>query len=158
MNEYWQDLLTIKKKETKIINKLKVWMKWDANDGDYIERTREVDPKLLFENKKLIYCLAYITCNYDFKGHDWDDAVFNNNIPDNKDIDRLVGILGHNGFTIYDYCDSICHSCCKDGLEITYYDENGEPWDVRFDDIHKEWENMSYQEICDQINSIGDYE
>lgn len=156
MDEYWQDLLTIKRKEPKVIKyKLKVWMRWRAEDGDYFERTQEICPKMLFDNKKLIYCLAYITCNYDFKGHGWDDAVFNNNIPDNRDIDDLISTLGHNGFTVYD-CDYLCRSC--EDLEITFYDENGEPWDIKFDDIHKAWENMTYEEICNQINSIKYYE
>ena len=37
-----------------------------------------------------------------------------------------------------------------------YYDENGTPFEITFDDIHKEFEKMTYQEICDKINSIED--
>lgn len=148
----FRGLLTIKPKEENIIkNRLKVWMKWDSNDADYIERTEEMDPEVLFKNKKLIYCLAYITCYYGFKGHGWNDAVFSNYIPDNKDIDDLETILSENNFVI-DTDWGICHSCY--GIEITYYDKDGEPWNIDFDAIHTDWENMSYKEICEQINSI----
>ena len=84
----FRDLLTIKPKGSEgLKNRLKVWMKWDSNDADYIERTDIMDPQQLFGNKKLIYCLAYITERYNFKGHDWNDYVFQHHIPDNEDID-----------------------------------------------------------------------
>lgn len=150
--EDFKELLTIKPREENTLkNKLKVWMKWDSNDGDYIERTVKMYPEDLFDNKKLIYCLAYITCNYNIKGCDWNGEGFNRYIPDNTDIDDLGKILSENCFAVYSDW-GMCHSC--EGLEITYYDENGKPWDISFDDIHKEWENMSYEEICEQINNI----
>jgi hypothetical protein len=76
MKDY-RDLLSITpQKLAEKKNRLKVWMKWDSNDGDYIEKSVEMSPSVLFGNKKLIYCLAYITLPYNFKGHKWNDRVF----------------------------------------------------------------------------------
>ena len=148
----FRNLLTIKPKGSEgLKNKLKVWMKWDSNDADYIERTGIMEPQTLFCNKKLIYCLAYITEPYNFKGHDWNDYVFQNHIPDNEDIPSLEDVLADNGFMVYSDWDS-CHSCY--GLKITYYDENETPFEITFDDIHKEFEKMTYEEICEKINSL----
>lgn len=153
MKEYsYKDLLTINPKtDNSLKNTLDVWMKWDSNDADYIEKTERMNPECLFNNKKLIYCLAYITFNYNFKGHGWNDAAFWHHITENKNIKGLCSILSDYDFAVY--CEwGMCHSCY--GLRITYYDENGNPWDVNFNDIHKRWKNMSYKEICNEINSI----
>lgn len=148
----FRDLLTIKPKGSEVLkNKLKVWMKWDSNDADYIERTSIMNPQELFSNEKLIYCLAYITLPYNFKGHEWNDNVFRHHIPNNTDIDCLEDILSENNFMVYSDWGA-CHSCY--GLEITYYDENETPFEITFDDIHKEFEKMTYEEICDKINSL----
>ena len=150
--EDFRNLLTIKpQKPAKKKNGLEVWMKWDSNDADYIERTEEMDPEVLFGCKKLIYCLAYITLPYDFKGHGWNDAAFKHHISDNCDIDDLTEVLAENDFIIdtdWDYC----HTC--EDLKITYYDENGTPFNITFNDIHKRWKKMSYEEICKEINDI----
>ena len=130
---------------------LKVWVKWDSNDGDYIERTDEMDPKVLFGCKKLIYCLAYITLPYNFKGHDWNDYVFSHHICDNEDIDDLEDIIFENDFG----CSSEygpCHSL--EELSITYYDNDGTPFNITFNDIHKRWKKMSYEDICKEINEM----
>jgi len=148
----FRDLLTIKPKGSEgLKNKLKVWMKWDSNDADYIERTSIMNPQELFSNEKLIYCLAYITLPYNFKGHKWNDNVFRHHITNNTDIDCLEDILSENNFMVYSDWGA-CHSCY--GLEITYYDENETPFEITFDDIHKEFEKMTYEEICDKINSL----
>ena len=98
----FRNLLTIKpKKAGKKTNILEVWMKWDSNDADYIEQTIKMNPEVLFDNKKLIYCLAYITLLYDFKGHDWNDAAFKHHVSDNCDIDNLIEVLVENDFMIY---------------------------------------------------------
>ena len=150
--EDYRNLLTIKPSSPKQLkNILEVWTEWDSNDADYIEKSVEIDPKILFENKKLIYCLAYINLPYDFKGHDWNDSAFSHHITMNGDIDDLENIIFRNDFGCsceYGYC----HSC--ECLQITYYDENGKQFDINFSDIHKRWENMSYEEICNEINSI----
>ena len=61
--EDFRNLLTIKpQKPIKKKNVLEIWMKWDSNDADYIEKTDEMDPEVLFGCKKLIYHkLLYIT-------------------------------------------------------------------------------------------------
>lgn len=148
----FRELLTIKPKGSEgLKNRLKVWMKWDSNDADYIERTDIMDPQELFSNKKLIYCLAYITLPYNFKGHKWNDNVFRHHITNNTDIEYLEDILSENNFMVYSDWGA-CHSCY--GLEIIYYDENETPFEITFDDIHKEFEKMTYEEICNKINSL----
>ena len=150
--EDFRNLLTIKPQSPdKKKNVLEIWMNWDSNDADYIEKTDEMDPEVLFGCKKLIDCLAYITLPYNFKGHNWNDNVFQHNIPYNHDINNLIGILAENDFIVY-YDWGYCHSC--EGLKITYYDENATPFNITFDNIHNRWKNMSYEEICQEINDI----
>lgn len=156
MKKDYRDLLNIKpKKPVKQKNVLEVWMEWDSNDADYIEKTEEMDPSDLFGNKKLIYCLAYITLPYDFKGHDWNDSAFCHHITDNGDIDGLSDILAENDFMVYSDWGE-CHTC--EDLQITYYDNNGTPFNVGFESIHKRWKKMSYKEICKEINDIEEEE
>jgi hypothetical protein len=95
--------------------------------------------------------LAYITTPYNFKGHDWNADVFEHHIPDNRDIEDLRDILAGNDFMVYSDWGP-CHSC--EGIKITYYDENETPFEITFDDIHKEFEKMTYEEICEKINSL----
>lgn len=148
----FKKLLNIKpQKAGKYKNKLRVYVNWDSNDADYIGKTEVMDPKVLFNCEKLIYCLAYITLPYNFKGHDWNAAVFDHYIPENCDIDDLYSVICDNDFMCYSDWGP-CHSL--EELSITYYDKNGIPFDVNFNDIHKRWEKMSYQEICDEINNI----
>jgi hypothetical protein len=49
-----------------------------------------------------------------------------------------------------------CHSCY--GLEITYYDDNGKPFNIGFYDIIERWKGMTYEEICKEINEIEEME
>ena len=152
MSESYKDILTIKTHKTSDKkNLIDIWVKWDCNDGDYIERLWSSLPEYIFNNKKLIYCLAYITCSYKFKGHGWNDNVFQHHIISNKDIIDLEEIISENGYMAYTDWGP-CHSLID--LKIVYYDENGTPFDITFEDIHKRWKNMSYQEICDEINNI----
>ena len=155
MSDY-RNLLTITKDERdKPKNVLKVWVEWDSNDGDYIEKTEELEPEDLFGNKRLIYCLAYISCGYDFKGHDWNDSAFGHHVTDNCDIEDLVDIISKNGFMAYtDWGE--CHTLVD--MEIIYYNENGVPYLITFDDIIDKFEDMSYEEICDFINEIPEEE
>ena len=148
----FKDLLNIKPQKTgKYKNKIYVYANWDSNDADYIGKTEVMDPKVLFKCEKLIYCLAYITLPYDFKGHDWNDAAFCHHVTENHDIVNLEYIISEYDFMCYSDWGP-CHSL--DHLEIIYYDKDGVPFDVTFDDIHKRWKKMSYKEICDEINNI----
>ena len=151
MKDYRNLLSITPQKPTEKKNILEVWMEWDSNDGDYIEKTEEMSPSVLFGNKKLIYCLAYITLPYNFKGHDWNDSAFCHHVTENSDIDGLDDIIEDNDFMAYSDWGA-CHSCC--GLEITYWDENGKPFDVGFGDIYERWKKMTYEEICKEINDI----
>lgn len=154
MKDDYRNLLTIKEdKRENPKNRIKVWVEWDSNDADYIEKTTMMDPEDLFGNKKLIYCLAYISCPYDFKGHDWNADVFCHHIPDNNDIPYLDAIICDSDFMAYSDWGE-CHSLIN--MEITYYDDNGTPFLVTFNDIIAKFSEMSYEEICDFINSIID--
>lgn len=108
----FKNLLTIARaSKPKCKNKVIVWMKWDSGDMDYKEYTSDpgdITPRMLFGNKKLILCLAYILCPYNFKGHTKDDCwgdgggKFDTNIENNHDIDGLEQILNDNHFAVYD--------------------------------------------------------
>lgn len=149
-NKDYRDLLVMKPLDSKK-NKLVIWMEWDSNDADYIEKTIEMKPESLFSNKKLIYCLAYISMTYDFKGGDWNDAVFEHYVPENEDIEDLVDILLDND-CIASTDWGLCHSC--EQLTVTYWNEEGLAFDVTFENIYKKWKEMTYEEICQEINAI----
>ena len=151
MKDYRNLLSITPQKPAEKKNILEVWMEWDS----YIEKTEEMSPSVLFGNKKLIYCLAYITLPYNFKGHDWNDPAFCHHVTENSDIDELDDIIEDNNFMAYTDWGA-CHSCY--GLEITYYDENGKPFNVGFEDIHERWKGMTYEEICKEINEIEEKE
>ena len=152
MEKDFRDKLTFTQKEENEKNIIKVWQEWDSNDADYIENTFTMRPEQLFGNEKLIYCLAYITCDEDFKkGFGSNDSRFCKYIPDNEDIDELEDILSDNEFMVYSEWGE-CHSCV--GLEITYYDEDGNKFYVTFDKIYDEFKKLSYKEICEKINSL----
>ena len=146
MKDY-KDLLSISMKAVSPVqykNILRVWVKWDSNDADYVERTVEMDPNILFESKKLIYCLAYVTMPYS-KGFKQSGPVFDHYISENTDIDNLGEILYNNEFGCYG-----CHSL--EDISITYYDETGQPFKITFWEIHLRWKDMLYEDICKEIN------
>lgn len=153
MKDY-KDLLTITKPK-KCVSSLEIWMEWDSNDADYIERTEIIDPDVLFKNKKLILCLAYISAKWDCKGHGWNDSAFGHHVTENRDIYDLTDILAENKLVIYSEY-GLCHSCV--GMGITYFDENGMEFKITFDKIYEHWKNLTYQEICDEINNAPDAE
>lgn len=147
----YKDLLNFNKKTENKKNIIEVWVEWDSNDGDYIGKRMEYNPEKLFNDKKLIYCLAYAVLPVVFKGHSSHDYKFCQMIPDNTDIEGLEDILIDNDFMCYSDWGS-CHSLTE--LEMTYYNENGEAFEVNFDKIHNKWKSMTYEEICDEINNI----
>ena len=151
MKENFKSLLTIMPKEKETYKEqIVVWMKWDSNDGDYIEKTELMDASILFTNKALILCLAYINCPCNFKGHGWNDDVFCHHVPDNTDIYGIWNILADNDFMIF--CEEgYCHSL--EEMTITYYDHNSKAFSITFNDIYARWKNMTYDEICNEINN-----
>ena len=70
---------------------------------------------------------------------------------DNHDINGIMGILEDADLVCYSDWGS-CHTLVE--LEMTYYDENGVAKEISFEKIHKEFEGMTYKEICDKINSL----
>ena len=153
--ENYRDLLTFKEhvEDSIIKDRIIIDFSMDANDADYVDDKVIFKPEIFFGNKKLIYCLAYVSCKYNFKGHGWGDHVFNHYILKNTDIPDLKNTLDKYNFLIYsDYCEDWCHSFGD--IKITYYDEDGKRYDITFDKIHEKWKNMSYREICNEINSI----
>ena len=140
------------KSPKKYENILKIYVSWDSNDGDYIGTNITMKPEQLFDDKKLIYCLAYLSCNYNFKNHDWNAPVFCHHIDENEDIDEIFDIICDADLMCYSDWGA-CHSL--EEISIMYYDENGNAFDVTFADIHERWKTMSYDEICDEINNIN---
>lgn len=154
MKEDYKDLLTFKDVTTPK-NELKFTIVMDSNDADYITKIVTLDPEILFSNKRLIYCLAYVSCEYDFKGHSWSDNVFGHHIIDNTDINNLEDILGN--YDLLCYTDwGCCHSF--EDIEIIYFNENGVAHKIGFGKIRSRWRGMSYEEICEEINSIPEDE
>ena len=151
MKENYKDLLTFKD-VTIPKNKLKFTITMDSNDADDITNIVFLDPETLFSNKKLIYCLAYVSCDYDFKGHGRGSNVFGHHIIRNTDINDLEDILGEYDLLCYSSEWGECHSF--EEIEIIYYDENGVAYKVGFGNIRSKWRTMSYEEICEEINSI----
>ena len=149
MKENYKDLLTFKVVNP-VKDQLKITITMDSNDADYITNIVTLEPEILFSNKKLIYCLAYVSCDYDFKGHGRGNK-FGRHITDNTDIDDLEDILGEYDLLCYSEW-GCCHSFKK--IEIIYYDENGVAYKVGFSNIRSRWRTMSYEEICEEINSI----
>lgn len=153
----FKNLLTIKKsKEPVYKNILKVWIEMDANDGDDVEKTFTLKPEELFENEKLIYCLAYVSCDQSsFKKEilkkDINYPAFDSHIGENKDINDLEDILYEAGF-MCSFEGYPCHSFVSIG--IIWYDENCQAYDITFNDIIDQFKKMTYQEICDKINRV----
>ena len=146
----YKDLLDFKPIEKKK-NIIEGYVRWDSNDGDYIGKQISMLPETLFNDQKLIYVIAYATLNYNFKGHKWNDRVFRHHLSDNHDINGIMGILEDADLVCYSDWSS-CHTLVE--LDMTYYDENGIAKEISFEKIHKEFEGMTYKEICDKINSL----
>lgn len=132
-------------------NVIEGFVEWDSNDGDYIGEQISMSPETLFSDQKLIYVLAYATLEYNFKGHKWNDSAFRHHLSDNNDIDDIMEILSDADLVCYSDWGP-CHTLVT--LEMTYYDANGIAKEISFEKIHKEFEGMTYKEICDKINSL----
>ena len=159
-------LLTFKKKEIK--NKVIYWRKWDSNDADYLEIVHEFGAKNFFENVHLQYLLAYVTINHRTNskfskiakaaGKDYNDAAFGHYVFENEDIDNIMDILGGSewdgGYKLIPSDDQGCAHSCEE-IKLTYYNENGEIFEIGLDKIHNEFEKMTYEEICEKINSFN---
>lgn len=138
--ENFKDLLIITPKVCEDKNVVKIDTKWDYNDADYDECHETFSADEFFRNKKLIWSLAYL------------DA-FGTHVEDNDyiDFDTLSDAVWRYGLWGFGD-DNPAHSLVK--LEITYYDKNSNPFNIKFDNIHKRWKTMTEEEICKEVNEI----
>ena len=67
------------------------------------------------------------------------------------DFDTLHDVVGSEGLWGFG-ADESAHSL--EGLEITYYDENSNPFHVTFKNIHDRWETMTEEEVCKEVNEV----
>lgn len=92
-----------------------------------------------FKDKKLIWLLAYLE-KY-FPG-------------DSKYIDACeLGFVVACHYNLWPFGKDD-ETCSLEELRIIYYDENGKPFKITFDDIHKRWETMPEEEICKEVNDV----
>lgn len=144
----FKNLLTFTEKYSNSEEEIIIWAKWETNTGREIENTVTLIPEALFENKKLIYCLAYINyyneAEVELEDIDWNTPTFGNLISQNNSVNDLQNILND-----IDPEETLME------MSITYRDKKSREFDVSFNDIINSWENKSHQEICDEINSIN---
>ena len=138
--ENFKDLLNIIPR-TYNKNVVKIDATWDYNDVDYNEKHKEFKADEFFKDKKLIWSLAYLDM---FGTH----VEKNNYINFEALYDVVCGDYNLWGFGVNDPAHSL------EVLEIVYYDENSNPFYITFDNIHKRWENMSEEEICEEVNDV----
>ena len=134
-----KSLLTITPVEYK--NVVKVDVTWGFYDVDYKEHCHEdFSADDFFKDKKLIWSLAYLDM---FGEHIEDDEYI--------DIDALYERLAviHDLWRLSDKRKSSLEK-----LETAYYDDSGNLFKVTFDGIHKQWKNMSKEDVCEGINDV----
>ena len=129
---------------------LVIWAKWQTDTGREIENTVTLNPEVLFENKKLIYCLAYINyyneAEVEPEDIDWNTPAFGNLISQNNSVNDLQNILSVSDIEPEETLME---------MSITYYNKKSCKFNVSFGKIIESWKNKSHQEICDEINSIN---
>ena len=165
MKEYYRNLLTFREgvsvsSGSKNIIWATITMDPDAkylnqNPNRYITKTIDIDPKVLFSNEKLIFCLAYIMCDGNYEGENGCEFCLGDFLVEDEEIPDLIKILHSSGFMCYS-SQGPCHSLI--GLELIYYDEEGKGSEIGFDKIYERWDKMGYEEICEEINSISENE
>lgn len=144
--EDFKNLLTITP-ANEYKNIVKIDANWDYHndddpDDDSCVCQNSFNADDFFKNKELIWSLAYLekyvpgNSKYiDFEALNWRVTVNYNLWPYFKDDE----------------------TCSLEELKIIYYDENGKPFKVTFDDIHKRWETMTEEEICKEVNEALEY-
>lgn len=135
-------ILTITPIEDKNIVKINtswVYENIDDPDDDSCVCQNSFNADDFFKDKELIWSLAYLekyvagdSKYIDFEKLNWELTVRYNLWPYFKEDE----------------------TCSLEELEITYYDENVNPFKVTFDNIHKRWENMTEEEICKEVNDV----
>ena len=138
--ENFKDLLVITPKVCNDKNVVKIDATWDYGDRNYDECHETFDADEFFKDKKLIWSLAYLDV--------FGTYVEGNDYIDFDTLSHVVCRYDLWGFGKEDPAHSL------KGLEITYYDENSNPFNVTFDNIHKRWETMSEEEVCKEVNEV----
>lgn len=140
--ENFKELLNITPIEYK--NIVKIDAKWhyyndEDPDDDSSVCQNSFNADDFFQDKKLILLLAYL------------DKYFPG---DSKYINAYdLGFVVACHYKLWPFGKDD-ETCSLVELNIIYYDENGKPFKVTFDDIHKRWETMSEKEICKEVNEV----
>ena len=139
--EDFKSLLDIIPKVNKYRNVVLVDMEWEYGDMNYVERHREFEADEFFKNKKLIWSLIYLDrfgIDVEYRDYINYKALFDVVSSDN-------GLWGYAGGTP-------AHTLSD--LDITYYDEDGNPYSIMFIEFNKVWDNLSEEEICKEVNDV----
>lgn len=126
-------LLTITPKVCEDKNIIRVDWVYDCTYDELSSAPYEVDE--FFEDKKLIWLLAYL----DMFGVE--DKKYINSTALYDVVCNVYGLCDQDSYTLFE-------------LEVTYYDENSNPFSIKFDNIHKRWKTMSEEEICKEVNEV----
>ena len=142
--ENFKDLLVITPKVCNDKNVVKIDAKWYYNNEwdpeDYSSICQNsFNADEFFKDKKLIWSLAYL-----LKYVPGDSEYIDFNGLQHK-------VMYHCDLWPYSKDDE---TSSIEELKIIYYDENGSPSKVTFDNIYKRWETMSEKEICKEVNEI----
>ena len=92
------------------------------------------------KNKKLIWSLAYL----DRFGIDIDYRDTN--------YKALVKVVSYDN-NLWGHIGDMLANTLSD-LNITYYDEDGNPFGIKFIEFNKGWDNLSEAEICKEVNDV----
>ncbi len=140
--ENFKDLLNITPIELK--NIVKIDAKWYYyNDEDPDDESsicqNSFDADEFFKDKKLIWSLAYLL-KY---------------VPGESKYINFDALQCKVMFycNLWPYCKDDETSSIEE-LKIIYYDENGNPFKVTFDDIYKRWDTMTEEEVCNEVNEV----
>ena len=130
-----------------------VYVKCDANDGDYMKNTIEFDKSSFEENELFLLVLSYVS-KYSGKfsdGRGWNSRCYGHHVDDNKDFPWLSNYLSENGILLFaGMYDMMCHSVS--GIDIIYYDNDGIANKVKLPDVDDLFEDK--KEFVDYLNKL----
>ena len=130
-----------------------VYVKCDANDGDYMRDTLEFDKNSFEEDELLLLVLSYVS-KYSGKfseGKGWNDGHYGQYVDENEDFPWLSDYLSENDILIFaGMYDMPCHSVS--GIDIVYYDDNGVANKVKLPDVDDLFESKG--EFVNYLNKL----
>lgn len=135
-----------------------VYVKCDANDGDYMRDTLIFNKNSFEEDELLLLVLSYVS-KYSGRfseGKDWDGGHYGYYVNENENFPWLRDYLLENNILIVDgMCDMPCHSVSS--IDIIYYDDNGIANKVKLPDVDDLFENK--EEFVNYLNKLySDYD